>query len=199
MDFKTVAKFGNCLSKDYAESFFRLLVDYRDISASEAASWLNLHINTAKEFLESLTSVNLVDKKEVYEGKRPYFRYSMTASRISIDLDLSLLKRPEPLQESESKIREAKAANARFITARNGASISSIAVWTGKGRSRNERRINLTAAQGLFLFHLPFPDGEALTVTEIIKRGDIERELMPEIQDILELLRQYEVIEQSSE
>jgi hypothetical protein len=199
MDFKTAAKLGNCLSKDYAESFFRLLVDYRDISASEAASWLNLHINTAKEFLESLTSVNLVDKKEVYEGKRPYFRYSMTASRISIDLDLSLLKRPDPLQESESKIREAKAANARFITARNGASISSIAVWTGKGRSRNERRINLTAVQGLFLFHLPFPDGEALTVKQIMKKAGIERELTPEIQDILELLRQYEVIEQSSE
>ena len=143
--------------------------------------------------------MNLVDKKEVYEGKRPYFRYSMTASRISIDLDLSLLKRPEPLQESESRIREAKAANARFITARNGASISSIAVWTGKGRSRNERRINLTATQGLFLFHLPFPDGEALSVAEIIKKADIERELTPEIQDILELLRQYEVIEQSSE
>ena len=199
MDFKTAAKLGNCLSKDYAESFFRLLVDYRDISASEAASRLNLHINTAKEFLESLKAVDLVDKKEVYEGKRPYFRYSMTASRISIDLDLSLLKRPEPLQESESRIREAKAANARFITARNGASISSIAVWTGKGRSRNERRINLTATQGLFLFHLPFPDGEALSVAEIIKKADIERELTPEIQDILELLRQYEVIEQSSE
>ena len=139
MDFKTAALLGNCLSKDYAESFFRILVDYRDISASEAASRLDLHINTAKEFLESLTSLDLVDKNEVYEGKRPYFRYSMTACRISIDLDLSLLKRPEPLQESESKIREAKAANARFITARNGASISSIAVWTGKGRSRNER------------------------------------------------------------
>ena len=49
------------------------------------------------------------------------------------------------------------------------------------------------------MFHLPFPDGEALSVAEIIKKADIERELTPEIQDILELLRQYEVIEQSSE
>jgi hypothetical protein len=61
MDFKTAAVLGNCLSKDYAESFFKLLVDYRDISASEAASRLNLLINTAKDFLESVTSVELVD------------------------------------------------------------------------------------------------------------------------------------------
>jgi predicted transcriptional regulator len=198
MNFKTAAKLSNCLSKDYAESFFRLLVDYRDISASEAASRLNLHINTAKEFLESLTSVDLVDKKEVYEGKRPYFRYSMTVKRISIDIDLSSLKRSEQQPEAENRIREAKVANARFITARNGASISSIAVWTGKGRSRNERRINLTAAQGLFLFHLPFPDGEALTAFEIMKKADIDRECYPEIQSVVELLNQYEVIEQES-
>ena len=77
MDFKTASMLGNCLSKDYAESFFKLLVDYRDISASEAASRLDLHINTAKEFLESLNSVDLVDKKEVYEGKRPYLEFAL--------------------------------------------------------------------------------------------------------------------------
>lgn len=198
MDFKTASKLGNCLSKDYAESFFKLLVGYRDISASEAASRLNLHINTAKEFLESLNSLNIVDKNEVYEGKRPYFRYSLTAKRISLDIDLSSIRESSSVQATDQRIREAKDANARFITARNGASISSIAVWTGRGRSRSERRIILTAAQGLFLFHLPFPDGDALTVAEIMKKADVDQELLPEIQDILELLRQFEVIDKES-
>ena len=40
MDFKRAAKLGNYLSKDYAEDFFNLLVNYQDISASEAASRL---------------------------------------------------------------------------------------------------------------------------------------------------------------
>jgi len=195
MDFKTAALLGNCLSKEYAKPFFRLLVNYRDISASEAASRLNLHINTAKEFLESLKSVDLVDKKEVYEGKRPYFRYSLTAKRISLDIDLSSIRESSSVQATDQRIREAKDANARFITTRNGTSISSIAVWTGRGRSRRERRINLTAAQGLFLFHLPFPDGDALTVAEIMKKADVNKELLPEIQDILELLQEYRVIE----
>ena len=44
MDFVTAAILGTYISKDYAEDFFKLLVDYQDISASEAASRLGLHI-----------------------------------------------------------------------------------------------------------------------------------------------------------
>ena len=58
MDFKTAAALGALLSKDYAENFFKLLVNYQDISASEAASRLNLHIRTAQDFLESLHALN---------------------------------------------------------------------------------------------------------------------------------------------
>ena len=47
MDFQTAALLGASLSKDYAEDFFKLLVNYQDISASEAASRLSLHIRTA--------------------------------------------------------------------------------------------------------------------------------------------------------
>ena len=67
MDFKTAAKFGAYFSKDYAEEIFRLLVNYKDISASEAASRLNLHIQTAQDFLEAMTSLGIFSKKEVYQ------------------------------------------------------------------------------------------------------------------------------------
>jgi len=198
MDFKTAAKLGNYLSKDYAESFFKLLVDYRDISASEAASRLNIHINTAQDFLEAMASLELVDKKEVYEGKRPYFRYALTTDRIAIDVDLSTIKRSESQHEPETRIREAKDGNARFAVSRKGSSISNIAVWTGRGRDRNERRINLTAAQGLFLYHLPFPDGAPLSIDEIMNKAGIDMKYLSEVQDILELLRQYHVIDWQS-
>jgi len=49
MDFKTAAQLSALLSKDYADDFFRLLVNYKNISASEAASRINLHISTAQE------------------------------------------------------------------------------------------------------------------------------------------------------
>jgi len=40
MDFKTASQLGSIISKDYAEDFFKLLVVYQDISASEAAYFL---------------------------------------------------------------------------------------------------------------------------------------------------------------
>jgi len=156
---------------------------------------LSLHINTAQEFLEAMTSLGLVSREEVYEGKRPYFRYSLKANRITIDIDLSSVKRMQSSEESAARIREAKNANARFSTARGGQSISSIAVWTGKGRDREERKINLTAAQGIFLYYLPFPDGEPLTVVEIMRKAGIDDGLSPEILDIVELLRNSGVVE----
>jgi predicted transcriptional regulator len=195
MDFNTAAKLGNYLAKDYAEGFFGLLVNYKDISASEAASRLNLHINTAQEFLEAMTSLGLVSREEVHEGKRPYFRYSLKTTRITIDVDLSSVKRMQSSEESAERIREAKDANARFSTARGGQSISSIAVWTGKGRDRAERKINLTTAQGLFLYYLPFPDGEPLTRQEIMRKGGVDESLSSEIADIIGLLIEYNVIE----
>ncbi len=76
MKFETAARLGAIISKDYAEDFFKLLVNYQDISASEAASRLSLHIRTAQDFLDSLTELELVKKTEVFEKKRPYYRYT---------------------------------------------------------------------------------------------------------------------------
>ena len=81
MDFKTAARLGTYISKDYAEDVLRLLVNYTDISASEAASRLNLHIRTVQDFLEAMESLGIVKKEEVSEGKRPYFRYSLEEER----------------------------------------------------------------------------------------------------------------------
>ena len=89
MDFKEAAKLGNYLAKDYAEDFFALLVNYQDISASEAASRLGLHIRTAQDFLEAMASLNILEKEEVYQKKRPYFRYTLKTDHIRMDIDLA--------------------------------------------------------------------------------------------------------------
>jgi predicted transcriptional regulator len=195
MDFKKAAKLGNYLSKDFAESLFELLVNYNDISASEAASRLDLHISTAQEFLEAMASLDIVSKQEVYERKRPYFRYALKTDRITMDIDLSSITNMQLSEAQEMNIREAKAANARFTTARSGDIISSVAIWTGRGRNRKERRISLTPAQGAFMYHLPFPDGRPLTTTEIMSNAGMDDSHASEITDIVELLIEYKVIE----
>ena len=52
MEYEKAARLGALLAKDYAEDLFKLLVNYQNISASEAASRLSLHIRTAQDFLD---------------------------------------------------------------------------------------------------------------------------------------------------
>ncbi|MFN2283417.1 MAG: hypothetical protein ACK2UQ_03285 [Anaerolineae bacterium] len=195
MDFKTAATLGTYLSKDYAEDFFALLVTYQDISASEAASRLGLHIRTAQDFLEGLTSLDIVSKREVSEGKRPYFRYTLEVNKITMEIDLSQMQLPEPAEGLERRIRERLNAGARFPTARGDGTINRVVIWTGEGRERRENTIKLSPAQGRFLYHLPFPTAKPLSIADIMTEADVDEAYTPEVLDIVQLLENYGVIE----
>jgi len=95
----------------------------------------------------------------------------------------------------QSKIRETRNAGVRFSLALNGQYFSNLSIWVGKGRERSEKKINLTIAQGKFLYNLPFPDGEHLSLEEIRVKAGVEPEHLPEIKDLVEDLIQYKVIE----
>ena len=195
MEFETAAKLGALLSKSYAQSMFELLVTYRDISASEAASRLNLHIRTVQDFLESLTEMGITSRKEVRENKRPYFRYTLQQQRIQINLDLNSIQREQEQDELSQRIRERARSGARFVTARGDSAISSVTIWAGNGRDRKEQKINLSGPQGQFLFHLPFPDADALSIAAIMQEATIEPSLAPEILDLVDVLLQHQVID----
>lgn len=197
MDFIQAAKLGSCLSKDYAEDFFALLATYRNISASEAASRLNLHIKTAQDFLEDLFSLGIADREEVSEGKRPYFRYNLAVRQINMNLDLNpLFPAEDPEKERLGlKIRETQNSRARFTTSRSNDYISSVVIWSGEGRERRERKLNLSIPQGRFLFHLPFPTAEPVSIGDIAGRAGIEGTNIPEIIDIVNVLIDFGVIE----
>ncbi|MBT3750563.1 MAG: hypothetical protein HN936_15295 [Bacteroidetes bacterium] len=196
MDFKSAAIFGSYISKDYAKDLFSLLGSYKDLSASEAASRLNLHIKTAQGFLEAMTELNILSREEVFEHKRPYYRYSLVKSEISIDL---VLYSKEPFEKTDSalfkKIREKKNAKAKFTTARNNDYLSSVAIWTGKGRQQKERKINLTRAQGTFLINLPFPNAEYMSIADILLKATVDSEHTSEVLDIVNLLSDFGIIE----
>src|SRR4030043_1061447 len=195
MDFHTAAKYASLLSKEYAEDIFMLLVNYQAISASEVATRLNLHIKTAQDFLEALEQLDIFSKEEVLEKKRPYYRYTLKRTRLLIDIDLMQVKRDPSQNSLSSHIREKENAGARFTVARSDDYITSVAIWTGVGRERQERKIKLTTPQGRFLFHLPFPKAEPLTVDEIMQKAGIAESLAPEIIDLVQLLEKSNVIE----
>jgi hypothetical protein len=199
IDFAAAAQLGTLLSKDYARNFLTLLATYRDISASEAASRLNLHIRTAQDFLDALAALGVVHKEEAREAKRPYFRYSLQQEHIVLDLDLTSLIDSQPDGGLSTRIRERASSGARFAAGRGDGAIHHVAVWSGEGRERAEKRVNLTAPQGRVLYHLPFPTAKPLSVAEIMRKAEVEEGLAPEILDIVALLQGYGVIEVRNE
>ena len=198
MNFKRVSELASLISRDYAEKFFILLVKYRDISASEAASRLNIHIQTAQTFLEGLHSHGIVSKKEIIEKKRPYFRYELKKGIFSIDIDLfSLYNINDEHKILKWKIREKKNSGVVFGTSRESDRISSVQFFIGRGRTRDERKIGLTKNQGKFLFFLPFPTEQSISISDIMDKAKIEKNNLSEILDIIEILDQYHVIEKT--
>lgn len=195
MDFRTAAAIGACLARDYAEDVFDLLATYQDVSASEAASRLGLHVRTAQDFLEALAAVGIVARREVYEKKRPYFRYALTTTRLVIDLDLGQIRRPHTADDLRRRIREKADSGTRFSVARSGDRISQVTSWTGEGRERKEHRISLTDPQGLFLYHLPFPRAEPLGIADILRRAGVSEDLAPEVLDLVDVLARHDAIE----
>jgi hypothetical protein len=196
--FEQIALFSSYLSKNYALDMFRVLYTYQDVSASEAASRLGLHINTVQEFLEAMYKSNIVDRKEVFEKKRPYFRYKLNSVKLRLEVDLDEIFREDDDNDTEEmKIREKANSIATFNLSRNKLYFSSLMILTGEGRERKEKRINLTTPQGLFLYNLPFPDGHFQTVSEIMRKAGIDKKNLPEIQDIVNLMIEYQVIERS--
>ena len=199
MDFKEAAKLGSYISKDYAEDLFRLLATYSSISASEASSRLDLHVKTVQDFLEAMFELGILDRAEVYEKKRPYFRYTLKTKIINLSVDLSYLYPQDNSQDKTNvRIREKMNAGARFTTARSDQYISNIAIWIGKGRERTERRINLSIPQGQFLYYLPFPSADFQTVKAIMAKAGLDSVHTSEILDIVDALAEFGVIEKDN-
>ncbi len=65
----------------------------------------------------------------------------------------------------------------------------------GDGRERSEKKVNLTNAQGKFLFNLPFPEANFATVDHIMKKAVVDAEHLSEIMDIVNLLVENHVVE----
>ena len=197
MDFQSLSKLAALLSKSFAKEFFRLLMTYKTISASEAASRLNLHIKTAQDFLEGMEAVGIVSKEEVVEKKRPYFRYTLIQEKIKIEFDLHrLIEKDKKTTDLDFiMVKEKKNANCVFKTSPKTGALSAVIFYSGKGRDRQERKINLTDNQGKFLFYLPFPTEEPQSMRSLFEKSNIDKSFQKEVLDIVYYLSEHGIIE----
>lgn len=199
-DFPALARLSALLSKSFAADFFRLLLAYSSISASEAASRLNLHIKTAQDFLEGLEKQGVLSRREVFEKKRPYYRYTLEREILRIEFDLNRLRDSGSRLHNfdEFLIREKKNAGAVFKTSPKTGALTSITFYTGRGRARTERRIQLTESQGRFLFHLPFPTEGMRSVRSILDRSETDAAFEAEVMDMVRFLIRHDIIEREN-
>ena len=49
--------------------------------------------------------------------------------------------------------------------------------------------------QGKFLYHLPFPSAQSLSINDIMKKAEVKESFTSEIIDIVELLEEHQVID----
>jgi hypothetical protein len=56
-------------------------------------------------------------KREVVEGKRPYFRYALEVDKITMEIDLIQMQLPEPAEGLEQRICERLNSGVHFPTA----------------------------------------------------------------------------------
>ena len=196
MSFEDLSRLSSLLSKNYSRDLFRLLVVYRNISASEAASRLELHIKTVQDFLETLVRLDIAARQEARDRRRPYFRYTLKSQELVLRLNLrELTDRGDSVDVLNWKIRERKNSQVIFKTAPGSTTISTVYLFTGQGRNRTERKIMLTPCQGQFLFHLPFPTQPFKAILDISILAGINRTDLEEVLDIVRLLEKSRVIE----
>jgi len=197
MDFSMISRTASLLSRPYSEAFFRLVAIYRDISATEAAHRLDLHIKTAQDFLEQLYDLGYAERIEVVGHKRPYSRYRLKQRRIRLEMDLDdLYPRREITRALSRIVREKKNHGASFLTSRSGDDIVALSLVSGRGRHRCQRRLNLTPSQGRFIYFLPFPSARPLSIESIIHAADLDQSVWPEILDLVDRLIELKVIEE---
>ncbi len=183
------------LGRDYSEDFFRLLVNYHDISATEAASWLGIQASAAGEFLDGLTRQGVVEKSTHAQGKADHSRYRLLQREIQLSIDLSSKYLCDLAIGVDRSVRRRDSASSEFVLAKSGDRYLSVTIWKGMGRGRVKREIWLTPAQGNFLFYLPISQSDPVTIEEVMQRAEVGGEHETEILLIVDELAQMRVIE----
>ena len=194
--FAEAARASVVLSRSFGEDLFRLLALYTDISASEAASRLTLHIKTVQDALEDLHDLGICERREAQEGRRPYFSYRLVTREVRISVNLRALKDEGPIREAMRwRIREKSGTGVVFTSSRKETVVAAVAMFSGSGREREVRTLQLTETQGRVLYHLPLPAEAPMSVRDIIRKAGLRVSHQTEIADMLLILHEQHVLD----
>lgn len=183
------------IAREYAAGFFRLLTNYEDLSAKEAASWMGVQVSEAEDFLNGLAEHGVLEKKIVKEREVVQARYILRRRKLQISMDLSSEYKHIPDVGKDRQVRRRDSASSEFVLTKTGDRYRSVTIWKGMGRGRVNREIWLTPAQGRFLFNMPIAGSDAITIQKAIEKAKVGKEREMEILMLVEELAQLNVIQ----
>ena len=180
------------LAREYSVDLLRELHGTGWSTASEVARNLGIHVATAMRKLSELEALGLLEKR-VREGT-DLVEYRPVGGRVEIVLDFD--------GEAKAAARDAWSVAKRILVrerpnrkvvleADERAEVVRRIVFVKTVRLRTTAQVmELTEAEGRFLWHLPFASQDAASVAEVCRRGKIENPI--HVSKLLDFVKEME-------
>ncbi len=181
----TYQEFQDLFSNDYSLKILSILhqmhLENRTLCAADVAKLLDIHISTAKKYLDLLADKSFVNKEFFpnKQGKPTY--YSIKSMKINVNLDLERLSKN--IQENvefnslpNPKIREKPNLEPRIAYKVNdeGLVTEILVKKLTKAKRRVQQQITLTDIQSAFMKYLPHPTMKTESFQSISKKAGVQ-------------------------
>lgn len=173
--------FQDVFSNENALKILALLSQYkRHYCAADIAKLLDIHISTAKKYLDLFHERGFIDKQIFPRkaGKPTYFKPKADQIIITLDMDRigrSMIKKPEEKSLSNPFIREKAYLESRITYALDSKGL--VKHLTAKMQTKANRfvklKMELSQAESQFLKYLPHPTMEFEPFLQVCRRAKL--------------------------
>jgi len=180
------------LAREYSVDLLRELHGSGWSTASEVARNLGIHVATAMRKLSELEALGLLEKR-VREGT-DLVEYRSVSARVEIVLDFdgeAKAAARDAWSVAKSILVRERPNRKVVLEADERAEVVRRIVFVKTVRLRTTAQVmELTEAEGRFLWHLPFASQDAASVAEVCRRGKIENPI--HVSNLLDFVKEME-------
>ncbi|ODS35289.1 MAG: hypothetical protein A7316_04170 [Candidatus Altiarchaeales archaeon WOR_SM1_86-2] len=191
------------LGKDHCMEVVETLYIREWSTATEIAEELKIHTATAVKYLSELHEIGIVEKR-VREGKyKDAFEYRLIEAEINLTLNFEEIIEEESegvIEKARSiRVKERVRDDVNYEWDDEKQKILKINI-VGAGLRRGVREsIELSDTEGRFLWNMPYPSEDYISVEQICEKSGIKNPVeMKKILDLVRILKEKNIIELTS-
>jgi len=180
------------LAREYSVDLLRELHGTGWSTASEVARNLGIHVATAMRKLSELEALGLLEKR--VRAGTDLVEYRSVSARVEIVLDFdgeAKAAARDAWSVAKSILVRERPNRKVVLEADERAEVVRRIVFVKTVRLRTTAQVmELTEAEGRFLWHLPFASQDAASVAEVCRRGKIENPI--HVSNLLDFVKEME-------